>query len=63
MYLLLAILIIVVGICLCASANRLTKNGTAVIGVKIAGIVLVAAGLSMSYLLFSGQVVLPLSRS
>ncbi len=63
MYLLLAILIIVVGICLFASANRLTKNGTAVIGVKIAGIVLVAAGLSMSYLLFSGQVVLPLSRS
>lgn len=34
MYLLLAIFSIVVGICLFILVNRLTKNGTAVIGIK-----------------------------
>ena len=55
-------LLIMAGICLFVSANWLTKNGAAVISMKIVGIVLVTAGLSMSYLLFSGKVVLPLSR-
>ncbi len=62
MYLFLAMILIMAGICLFVSANWLTKNGAAVISMKIVGIVLVTAGLSMSYLLFSGKVVLPLSR-
>ena len=62
MYPLLAILAAVVGICLFAFANRMTKNCTVNIGVKILGIALVVVGISMSYLLISGKVVLPLSK-
>jgi hypothetical protein len=40
----------------------MTKNRPAVTGVKIVGIALILIGISMSYLLFSGKVVLPLSK-
>ena len=63
MYILLAIFAVIVGICLFAFANRITKNSTVGIGVKIIGIVLIVFGIIMAYLLLSGKVVLPLSKS
>ena len=62
MYFLVAIFAVIVGICLFAFSNRTTKNSTTVIGVKIVGIALVVVGISMSYLLLSGKVVLPLLK-
>lgn len=62
MYLLFAIFAIIAGICLFIFAKRMTKNRLAVTGVKIVGIALILIGISMSYLLFSGKVVLPLSK-
>ena len=62
MYSFLAILAIIFGICFLAFINRVTKNNVVVICVKIVGIVLVVVGLFMLYLVFSGKVVLPLSK-
>ena len=62
MYFLFAIFAIIAGICLFIFANRITKNRPAVTGVKIVGIALILIGISMSYLLFFGKVVLPLSK-
>ncbi|MCI8570897.1 MAG: hypothetical protein HFI43_05770 [Lachnospiraceae bacterium] len=62
MYFLFAIFTIIAGICLFVFANRITKNRPAVTGVKIVGIALIVIGISISYLLFSGKVVLPLSK-
>ena len=63
MYLLLAIFSAIIGMCLFIFANRLTKNSIAVTGIKIVGIILIVIGIIMSYLLLSGKVVLPLSKS
>ena len=63
MYILLAIFAVIVGICLLAFANRITKNSTVGIGVKIIGSVLIVFGVIMAYLLLSGKVVLPLSKN
>lgn len=38
----------------------MTKNHPAVIAIKTVGIALIVIGICMSYLLFSGKVVLPL---
>lgn len=62
MYLLFAIFAVIAGICLFIFANRMTKNRPAATGVKIVGIALILIGISMSYLLFSGKVVLPLLK-
>ncbi len=65
MYFLMAMFITVVGICFFLSVNRMAKNRAAVRGikiVKIVGVVLTVIGISMLYLLFSGKVVLPLSK-
>ena len=63
MYLLLGILNVIVGICLVVFANPMTKKSIVVTGIKIVGIALIAVGLSMTYLLFTGKVVLPLSNN
>lgn len=65
MYFLMAMFITVVGICFFLSVNRMAKNRAAVRGIKIVklvGVVLTVIGISMLYLLFSGKVVLPLSK-
>lgn len=62
MYPLLALFIVIVGICLFAFANRMTKRSAVVIGIKVVGIVLIIVGLSLLYLLLSGKVILPLSN-
>lgn len=63
MYLLLAIFLIIAGICLFVFANKMTENSKVIIVVKIVSIALVVIGTVMSYLLLSGKVVLPLSKS
>lgn len=63
MYILLAIFAVIVGICLFTFANRITKNSTVNVGVKIIAIVLIVFGIIMAYLLLSGKVVLPLSKN
>lgn len=63
MYILLAVLAVIVGICLFAFSNRITKNSTVGIGIKIIGIILIAFGIIMAWLLLSGKIVLPLSKN
>lgn len=63
MFLLLAVILIMAGICLFVSANRMTRNSNMIIVVKIVSIALVVIGIVMSCLLLSGKVVLPLSTS
>ena len=63
MYLFLAVFMIIAGICFFSFANLITKNSTTVIAIKIIGISLIIIGISMSYLLFSGKIVLPLSKN
>lgn len=65
MYFFMAMFITVVGICFFLAANRMAKNRAAVRDIKIikiVGIALTVIGISMLYLLFSGKVVLPLSK-
>lgn len=63
MYLLSAIILIIAGICLFVSSNRMTGNSNMIIVVRIVSIALVVIGIVMSCLLLSGKVVLPLSTS
>ena len=63
MYILLAVLAVIVGICLFAFSNRIAKNSTVGIGIKIIGIILIVFGIIMAWLLLSGEIVLPLSRN
>ena len=62
MYFLLAAFSVIVGICLFVFSKRMTKNNAVAICVKIVGIILVIVGVFMLYLVFSGKVVLPLSK-
>ena len=62
MYSLLAVFAVIIGICLLAFANRMTKNNAVIICGKTVGIALVVVGFFMLYLVFSGKVVLPLSK-
>ena len=63
MYILLAVLAVIVGICLFAFSNRIAKNRTVGIGIKIIGIILIVFGIIMAWLLLSGEIVLPLSKN
>ena len=58
MYILLAVLAVIVGICLFAFSNRIAKNSTVGIGIKIIGIILIVFGIIMAWLLLSGEIVL-----
>ena len=62
MYFLLAAFSVIIGICLFVFSKRMTKSNTVAICVKIVGIILVLVGVFMLYLVFSGKVVLPLSK-
>ena len=62
MYFILAVLAMIIGICFFAFVNRVTKNKAVIICVKIVGIILAVTGQFMLYIVFSGKVVLPLSK-
>lgn len=62
MYFILAVLAMIIGICLFTCAKRVTQKKAVIICCKIVGIALIAVGLFMLYLVFSGKVVLPLSN-
>lgn len=62
MYFILAAFSLIIGICFFAFINRVAKNKAVILCVKIVGIILAVTGLFMLYLVFSGKVVLPLSK-
>lgn len=63
MYPLISVLIIIVGIILFVLANKIAKNKTPVILIRIVSVILIAAGAILLYFLLSGRLVLPLSNN
>lgn len=63
MYPLLSVFIIAIGALLLAFANKIVKNNNVIqIGIKVAGGILIIAGLLLLYFLLSGKLTLPLSN-
>ena len=63
MYLIVSIMIIITGILLLTFVKRLSEKKPVVICVSIIGFMMIAGGLIMLYLILSGRLVLPLSRT
>lgn len=63
MYPLISLLIIIIGIFLFVYVKKTRKNSILASCAKIAGVILIAAGLLMLIFLMSGKLVLPLSNS
>lgn len=63
MYPLISLLIIIIGIFLFVYVKKARKNSILASCAKIAGVILIAAGLLMLIFLMSGKLVLPLSNS
>lgn len=63
MYTLISVLIIIIGIFMFVYVKKTKKNSILASCVKIAGVILTAAGLLMLIFLISGKLILPLSNS